>query len=751
MRLLYRLLLFILYSSGVILIYYLRTYPNIFQLDMGGQIASTHFFGELGLHGYNPYRFGGFINNLFYPPLQDIIVSSIKRLCGSHDLITFQIYLTILVCTYLTTFVLIGSRFKTRSAKVLFMVLIIGYLHLEKTNLTFFQGLGYIDIAFTGLISEILGGVFLNLLLFELTGKRRYYMMLLYTIGTFLSHLVVGPVAFVVMGLGRLIYKDKHLLRNCIAGAALTSFFWVPFVTYKSYMTSDSIVLGYPFIITFGLLFLTWYFFQETKKIQDKPEQYITNNAKAWLIILITGLICILPSEIFFGFGFDIPHFHNFFPKFHYSRLVTISLMFLLIGTSARFDIFVINHESGVTQNDNQKKKQSPIMLGVVGVAFLSILYIYAKSFGSIFIPQIFEQMVGFTDRKGFNIDIMKTIQDDKRILVIDARRSVDFNLDSYFQYQGYTGLYFVKGLFRESNRANNVLTSYLATTLTNSDLVVGYNYFYNLSCSDYQGFIDHFTDDYGIGWIVVADLFGANSYLSDDKKKCYDGMFRSSSTNNNYHFVGDFGINNITYHLFKIESKYTGWTENELVSPIEKAHITILDQKTSDFYYDKILFSKKKLIEQQMITGTQKPIHEELFVVKQDYQEKPIPTLENIQPGVVRSRSISDTQKTPGIVLSMNISGNNNTFTRVKLTYYEGISAYDKQGNKLKVYPLYHGFLVQGSGEIIITYHKPNIMVYSYRFSIISLAVRGGLFWYTHKGTSYKHKKNKSCIVKTN
>jgi hypothetical protein len=347
-------------------------------------------------------------------------------------------------------------------------------------------------------------------------------------------------------------------------------------------------------------------------------------------------------------------------------------------------------------------------------------LIIFTKTFNFIYLPDVFKNMVGFTDRVWFNLDIVKKINDEKRILVIDSKRAVDFNIDSYFHYQWYTGLNFVKWLFRESNRANNVLTSYLATTLKNSDLVVWYNYFYNLSCEQYQWFMDHFITDYGVWWMISADLFANVQYLEEIKKRCYDGMFRSWTYNYSYEFVGDFGINNVKYHIFKIIKKEN--LSNEIASIIpQNKEVIALDNKSSDFYYDKITLSKRDEIDFQLRnTGSIVWISHKIFIVKQDY-EKNNQNPKNLEKQYYSSGTIQNTTMSWN-VLQFESDSNWKTLIQVKATFYPWLQAF-ANGKAIPLYPLYHWFAIESEWKQIIKieYKRTNIFTISYLISIIS------------------------------
>lgn len=699
---LYYFFTFLLILSAWALIYNIRIAPNIFQLDMWWQIASAEFFSKYGFHSYNPDRFGGFINNLFYPPLQDILLWIIKNISWLQMLSAFQIYLTLLIISYITGFILISTRFTSRSAKALYSIFIIWYLHLDKQFLTHFQWLGFIDIAFTGLISEILGWVFLNFLIYEiLWNNQRYIRQLVYAIFAFLSHLVVGPFAFVLIGFMRLTHWKKEYFLNCILWIWITAFFWVPFASFGDYMTSDSIVLGFPYLLTLGFIIVIRYFTHKTEK--------------TWLAIALSWAAVLLPSELFFLFDFTISSFHDFFPKFHYSRLVVLSLFVLILSASKIIDIIATQYNQN-NENEPKTNKRNLIFICL----FLYITFI--KTFDFIYIPDIFQNMVGYTDRTWYNLDLIKKVNDNKRIFVIDAKRPVDFNIDSFFQYQWYSWLHFVKWLFRESNRANNVLTSYLATILRNSDLVVWYNYFFNLSCEHYKLFVDHFASDYGIGWIISADLFTNNQYLDEMKKRCYDWMFRDGTANFSYEFAGDFGINNVTYHMFKISKREDWKLDNNLAELVDpKSKLIELDSASNDFYYDKITLHKRDIVEQQVLSGKQAEFIKDMFIVQQDYEKNKLWTgiFNNLKQ---QSWFISDIRYNKND-LHFTIDSKERVLVQVKSTYYPGLEVFEN-GEKITVYPLYHGFVIHASGTIEIKYKKPLLFKLAYGISILFIII---------------------------
>lgn len=49
---------------------------NVLQIDASGHIASARVLREGGFHGFVDTAFLGYVQNLFYPPLEDALIAA---------------------------------------------------------------------------------------------------------------------------------------------------------------------------------------------------------------------------------------------------------------------------------------------------------------------------------------------------------------------------------------------------------------------------------------------------------------------------------------------------------------------------------------------------------------------------------------------------------------------------------------------------------------------------------------------------
>lgn len=63
-------------------------------------------------------------------------------------------------------------------------------------------------------------------------------------------------------------------------------------------------------------------------------------------------------------------------------------------------------------------------------------MFVLTSKFDFITVPEIWNTMIGKSHTRKIHLEAVSHITDEKRIFVVDTKRPVDFNLDSYFQYQ---------------------------------------------------------------------------------------------------------------------------------------------------------------------------------------------------------------------------------------------------------------------------------------------------------------------------
>jgi hypothetical protein len=122
-----------------------------------------------------------------------------------------------------------------------------------------------------------------------------------------------------------------------------------------------------------------------------------------------------------------------------------------------------------------------------LGVTILAVLvfYIGIANFSfhrtTDFMPWIEEY-----NQEKRDLTVLDEVDDDMKMFVIDNKRAVDFNLASLIPALGYD-INFAKGLFWESQRSNQMLSSYLATLLSPDNIVTHYFYYFGMPCDVYQ------------------------------------------------------------------------------------------------------------------------------------------------------------------------------------------------------------------------------------------------------------------------
>jgi hypothetical protein len=305
-------------ASGVWMLVLCWRHLNFIQIDHGGHIASAATFERGGYHQFDDQAFLGYVHGLFYPPLEDVLLATVNWLTGGRYILAYKLYLTLLTIGYLAAIARVATFFQNRVSRSFLVVSILFLLHIEKPELLDFQGLSFVDLWLTGLSSEVLGGVFFMLLVREwLDRNRPRWLCALLTL-TLVSHLVVGFVALLLLGLSWLQVRTRPLVGTVVVALGLSAFFWIPFVVNRSFLTSSNILVMNP--IVFAILAIVGFGLGWR---QPRPRT-----------LFVVAFVILLPMIV----GSWLTSWGIPYPKFHYYRFGIIALFLIVIGFALLLD-----------------------------------------------------------------------------------------------------------------------------------------------------------------------------------------------------------------------------------------------------------------------------------------------------------------------------------------------------------------------------------------------------------------------------
>ncbi|MBU6376281.1 MAG: hypothetical protein KGQ59_09825, partial [Bdellovibrionales bacterium] len=240
---LHTMVLVFYFLAGSYSIFLIWKHLNYIQVDLAGHMASGAWFKRGFFHQYQDANFLGYVHGLFYPPLEDFILTGLSFLTDPHPVAAYQLYLTLLAIGVLSSSYLLGGAFKNPGARDIARLLCLGTLWISKGGSHYFQGMSFDDMHITGLSSQILGGVFFFLFLREWLGSFRPRWALCFLALCILSHIVVAMVAVSVLMIGMLSSRERlrPALLVLTGVFVVSAFYLVPFIFYKSQLTASRI------------------------------------------------------------------------------------------------------------------------------------------------------------------------------------------------------------------------------------------------------------------------------------------------------------------------------------------------------------------------------------------------------------------------------------------------------------------------------------------------------------------------------
>jgi hypothetical protein len=626
-------------------IYLIAFRLNFLQIDLAGHLASAVSFYRFGLHGWNDSFFLGSIQNLFYPPLEDVLLGGlihfVEWIGVSDPILAFQAYLITVWVAYSVSLFLLSRRLKYPSFALLgFAVL----LALSKETSVTYQGLSLMDLVRTGLTSQFLGGIFFVLLLKELLFERRSQRVVIWLVLAILSHIVMG---FVAMCLWAALAPKRISLKGCIQELLLvlgtTAFFWIPFVAYRGYLEAGKVVIT-PHLELSLVAITSFLLFLRTARLR-------------WVLLLCALLL--LPNTL----GTLIPTAYDALPVFHYYRFVMPVLLILwtvfnleflhsrFLSMSAFLCCLVI---LGIVAHDSR----------FMQVDLLSTYYTPAKV-----------SQVSLPPLSGIG-----------RVWTIGKERTSDFGLDSYLAVldPGYRA---VKGLFWESSRSNSLLSSFMATFLGPHGVVLPHQFFEGINCEQTQCMMNRFFSVFGVERIIL-DRELVLPYLRSPRRSCMEQIFQKDFK------IGDHRLEQVG-GLQDEEVRYVAYKMNP---PVSQARVVPMN--SLKMIRNHGLESLRVYLDSCLESGTPAPT-----LIPERARGEIEAAMHGDHADAVRDFSV--VRQSSGDY-RFDIPTSRPSLFHLPISFLPGLKLQNDRKELLPIFESYPGLLGVGSGRMQLQYHRP-------------------------------------------
>lgn len=664
-------------AIAIVCIVFLFDNINLFHIDFGWHIASSTMFERYGFHGRNPDRFSGLINNLFYPPLEDSIVWIIHNITSLDHMYSFLWYTALIILSYRIGVYMIIRTTKNKLFALFMMIWLSLFFFLDKTdNISYFQGWGFMDLVFTWLTSQSLWiSLFLFFIAEYLRPKPRHYILWIFAILIFLSHLVVWPVAFLLRGLLMLQQFTRQNISLFLLSIGITSFFRLPFISYKSLWSSSFIVRDLPVI----LLMIS--------VIGAIISYYKKATASFWLFL--ASSVIIFPNYL--SIRREAVTWYSYpLPIFHYYRFASISLLCCIIWIVAIRDHII-----------HLYNKNKIILLSWISFVIACLIMIIQHFW--LLNLQYFSNFIGNRDEQFTDYHKIERlypyINNNKKIFTIDMNRPIDFWLDSFFQYTT-PWLPFVKWLFWESYKWNQLQSSYIASLLAPQDIVLDFHYTNTWKQPEYNRLWDGFISHYDI-WRLLMAPKDSLRYLHPDRQTLLKNTISSGTIQYKFNEYDTIVIQWVPYILYQISTN-SGYSSSSFITLLSSQSIIVSIDTTKQHFSEDIL----NIIKKESPTKTTPDL---IFFDKKNIPDYTLP---------IWSRYPAYTQDWSSYSIDL---WDTPTSIAIRIPNLPWRTIEWENNQSIQVSHGIYDKIISWTGKVIISYHRTRIMIMSYILSLLS------------------------------
>ncbi len=686
-----RVTLVLFMAQSLVLLYWIWNALNPYQMDHMGHLASGVSTLRGLYHKHQDAFFLGGIHGLFYPPLEDFLLSFWLWVSRSPDL-AYQLHLSLLAIGTTAGWTWLLGVFKTLPSRAGAALVLSALLWAGKLELLDFQGLSWIDLMITGLTSQMLGGVFLALLLRELLTHQRPASVALWVSLSVLAHLVVGVVAgaltFCLLFLPKTHrrFSTKAYVIALVCALLATAFFWLPFIWHRSELVPSMILRREsPLFVIVGLATIALCL----------GLGFLRNLAILTTFLLgVNTAVNTLQAQ-----GLSLPHFHYY----------RFSIFGLFLGTILMFLIY-----------EKTKTRRT--------ITRLALTLLLAQWCYGIF--STFSFPLPTLTPQSANADFSEVSNDPQgRTWILGPHRSIDFSLDSRLWIER-PEMRFVKGLFWESASSNTWLNSYFATLLS-PPVVLDFFYFYNYPCHVQRCLLDHFFAQAGVtSWIAPEDF--ALPYLSQSQSACYRQTVGAAGTSQfTLTRVGSLAFGGKKLTQWRVEPRSHSLLSSQWIERLQTHQI---DSFRSGLRRDELALRQIHAACEKSQTGAL------AWVSAQDLaQIRALPLMASKSGHSTGEPSFI--KKIAQGKYSLWLPGEPDLF-RIKLAPLPGATLRDENGKRLPLWSGYPHLIGYGSGKMTLTFEEPKSVQWGNRISLLSLLLIAGVLAFLRSDQKPKPKR---------
>lgn len=657
---------------------------NLTSFDLPGHFASAKFFSQGYFHSYNDNQFLGSVQNLFYPPLQDVIISVFSLFTNKNFVLAGTIYIGLVYLGFLWSLAYLSGIIKKILVRGVFLFLATCWLLLDKgTGIGI--GLSLQDLLITGLSTQFLGAIFLCVLIRQVLENKHYLWIGLWLSLCFLSHIVGCLLAFAIVF--AYAFQNRKFFYSLLLGMGLCALCWLPIAFHLNYIVNYQIVdHAQSRLIFFALLSVCLFFLVFIYK------------RKYTISFLLFGAFCIFvlnilgndsyPTHLFYFFQTNLP-----LPKFHYYRLVVYAYLFLVLEFCLYFDNLT-------------KSFRNSVLFALCSCALL----FYFKEQGVHFIQQ--SRFFSLITQNNTSLGSEK---DYNRTYFVPNGYPPDQNLSQYIQAQLPRNFLSAQGLYWESSKTNYLLSSYNAILFKDHSGVIDYVWQTPNNCEVEACFLDQFIRDYNIGSFIVDPQLSFNT-LDPFQKSCLKQVFQNKkSISNEFVESGFLNLNypqiNRKFNMLQLKVRKNNPSAIENNSPLEvladNVKVAIYDPNQPFYFSDYFVSIKNHCVNKEQFKEIYLPKD---IALTQNENNLELKDIHFQRMGINR--------------YEVRIDSREPVWFKIKLSWFPGIQLRNENGTPL---PLHGGIAYMigfGHGKMELVYERPPVFYLAYALSTISLVV---------------------------
>ncbi|XXF78017.1 hypothetical protein P2318_33965 [Myxococcaceae bacterium GXIMD 01537] len=652
---------------------------DVFSIDVAGHLASAMAFRRGYYHQFNDGAFLGYVQDLFYPPLEDALLGALLFL-PLEPLTVYKVFLALVVAGYLAGLGALARRFHGAGPRLFFVVAsaLLFYAHKGEG---FAQGLSFVDLIRVGITSQFLGGAFYLALAAELYEAPRPRRVALLVAGVILSHLIMGLAALALVALALPRHRSVKLLAALALAAGMSACFWLPFLAHRGLLVRNLVMVArtcapiaaacLPVVLLSGA----------------EPVRRLAAGAVA---LMVPSLVAALVPEA------------PWLPALHYYRFDICGVVLVPAVAAAAWD-----------SAPEAARWRAAVVRGSATVALGLVALLLVVPSGLTHPGRLAREGSSFEREPASGPPDARF----GRHFVLEYARAFDFAVENYLGVldEASRG---PKGLFWESSRGNHLVSSYLAT-LVGRPVILDHYFFGNYTCDFQQCVLEHFLSDYNITRFsvdqrvlearalpAVVPLEGIAS-----KPACYARTFADGGTGR-YRFTPEpsFAVNGEPFRTVRVEPREGGAPAlNGAVELLQPWELKRLEPAERNFFNPYFLTLGPPCREGRY----------ERFTLVEDTDWEALHAAISDAGGAVGGRpEARELRKVGRGAYELELPRGRPRLFKVKLAWFPGVRLVDERGVERPLFRGYPHLLGLGEGPLRLEYRRTPSMWAGYALS---------------------------------